>query len=476
MERLLADAQKLSGVEYNIDNLGDVYDAIHVIQEDLGLTGVAAAEAEGTFTGSMGAMKASAENLMANLALGNDISGNIQELMGNVQTFVMGNLAPMIGNILSALPELLSGVGSIIIQSLNMIGNNAGEIVQLGIDIVVGLVESIVEAAPYLVEAAVSLIMALGDALINTDWATIGSNLITSLNDSIELAAGEIFGSDTIIGGLIDSILTSIPELLTQGFEIISAIYFGIMEALPTILEAGVDIVLNLVNGIIENLPTILVTAIELMTSFVAGIGERLPEILQKGVEIIGKLIAGLIQAIPNLIAAIPPILLALAKAFLGYDWVGIGVNILKGIKDGILSAIGSVVEAAKQAAQAIWDAVKGFFQIASPSKLMLYAGEMIDAGLANGINDNKGMVDSAISSLGNSALSSLEISPTIGSFASDRDDRVDTLIDMLNTYLPTIASGENQTVVLEADAGRMFRVMQREARRNEQLVGLSRA
>ena len=148
MERLLADATKLSGVEYNMDNLGDVYDAIHVIQEDLGLTGVAAAEASETFTGSLGAMKASAENLMANLALGNDITGDIQTLMGNIQTFVVGNLAPMIGNILSALPELLSGAGSMIIQALNIVSNNAGEIVQMGIDSVVSLVQALVEAAP----------------------------------------------------------------------------------------------------------------------------------------------------------------------------------------------------------------------------------------------------------------------------------------------------------------------------------------
>ena len=70
MERLLEDATKLSGVEYNIDNLGDVYSAIHVIQENLGPTGVAAEEAKSTFSGSMGAMKAAATNLMANLALG----------------------------------------------------------------------------------------------------------------------------------------------------------------------------------------------------------------------------------------------------------------------------------------------------------------------------------------------------------------------------------------------------------------------
>ena len=497
MERLLADATKLSGVEYNMDNLGDVYDAIHVIQEDLGLTGVAADEAAETFTGSLGAMKASAENLMANLALGNDITGDIQTLMGNIQTFVVGNLAPMIGNILSALPELLSGAGSMIIQALNIVSNNAGEIVQMGIDIVVSLVQAIVEAAPYLIEAAFNLVAALGEALINTDWLQIGTDLITGLNESMELAAGEIFGTDgNILQSFIDSITTNLPSVLEQGVEIITNLAngilqnlpmlltvametitqfaVGILDNLPTILNAGVDIILNLVNGIIENLPTLIATAAQLMVQYVATIGEHLPQILMKGIEIIGKLIAGLLQALPKLIATIPQIIMAMAKAFLSYDWPSIGRNILEGIKNGILNAVGTVVEAAKEAASAIWETVKSFFDIGSPSKLMAYAGGMIDEGLANGILDNRGLVDNAMNALGNTALASLEVSPSISGFESDQDNRIDTLIDMLSTYLPTIASGENQKVVIEADAGRMFRVMQREAIRNTQIVGVN--
>lgn len=495
MERLLKDAQKLSGVKYNIDNLGDVYDAIHVIQEDLGLTGVAAAEAEGTFTGSLGAMKASAENLMANLALGNDISDDIFNLMGNIQNFVMGNLAPMIGNILAELPELLSGAGTLLITSLNLVSNNAGEIVQLGIDFVVALVQAIVEAIPYLIEAAFRLAAALGEALINTDWLQVGMDLITGLSDSMELAAGEIFGADgNILTAFLDSITAGLPGVLEKGVEIITNLANGILENipmlittafdlmfqfesfllqnLPAILEAGVEIVLNLVNGIVDNLPTIISTAVEVMAGFMAGIGEQLPNILMKGIEIIGKLIAGLIQAIPKLVAAIPQIILAMVRTFLSYDWFSIGKNILLGIKDGIVKSVSVVVEAAKEAAQSIWEAIKSFFSIGSPSKLMAYAGEMIDLGFANGIVDNKGLVDSAISSLNSGVMSNLEMTPVVSGFEQQQDDRIDTLVDILNAYLPTIASGENQRVVIEADAGRMFRVMQRESIRNTQLVG----
>ena len=107
MERLLADATKLTGVEYNIDNLGDVYEAIHVIQGEMGLTGVAAAEASETFSGSMNAMKAAAENLMGNIALGQNVEESMLTLLRSVRTFAVGNLIPMIGTIIKSLPGVI---------------------------------------------------------------------------------------------------------------------------------------------------------------------------------------------------------------------------------------------------------------------------------------------------------------------------------------------------------------------------------
>lgn len=104
MQRLLSDAEALTGKKYNLDNLGDVYEAIHVIQEDLGLTGVAAAEAEGTFSGSFNAMKAAAQNFLGSLAIGEDVSASLNTLIGNATTFVFNNLIPMIGTIVKGIP------------------------------------------------------------------------------------------------------------------------------------------------------------------------------------------------------------------------------------------------------------------------------------------------------------------------------------------------------------------------------------
>lgn len=108
MQRLLSDAEKLTGVHYDINNLGDVYDAIHVIQGDLGLTGVAAEEASQTFSGSFGAMKASAANFMGSLALGENVSSSLSQLMTSASTFFFGNFIPMLGTIIRSLPGAIA--------------------------------------------------------------------------------------------------------------------------------------------------------------------------------------------------------------------------------------------------------------------------------------------------------------------------------------------------------------------------------
>lgn len=464
MERLLADAEKLSGVHYDIDNLGDVYSAIHVIQEDLGLTGVAAQEASETFTGSLGAMKAAGENLLANLSLGEDIRPSLDALGQTVEAFLFNNLFPMIGNILQSLPQLLSGLGSMIISSLNLASTHAGEIVQIAIDLVTGLVQAIVQAAPYLVEAAVSLVMALGDALINTDWVSIATDLINGLKESLDLAAAEILGQDTAtVDGILTGITNSLPNLLESGVGIVTNIADGILKNLPTlikaagdiinsfvkfvmqnyptIMEKGVELLTNLANGIIKNLPAIISATLEVIAKLLTTITENLPRIIQSGIEIIGKLVAGLIQAIPQIIAAIPQIISSIVDTFGAFDWPSIGRNILEGIKNGILNALDSVVDAAREAGQAIWDSVKSFFDINSPSKRMEWIGEMAIQGLATGISESYKFVDDAMDDLKSDLSSQLQVNANYATGAATGGNQSSIVINM------TVNGAEGQDV-----------------------------
>ena len=466
MERLLADASKLSGVEYNIDNLGDVYDAIHVIQEDLNLTGVAAAEASTTFSGSLGAMKAAGENLLANIALGEDITPALNTLGETVNTFVFNNLIPMLSNIVSALPNLVSGIGSMLVEALNLVGNNAGDIVKQGLDIVMALVNAIIAAAPSLIVAAVKLVAELGKALIETDWVAVGSNLISSLDSAMSQASAEIFGSDTsIIDSVLNSITSGLPSFLDKGIEIISNLVNGLLSALPsiyttvgqlittfvgflmqnypTIMQKGAELILNLVNGIISNLPQIAASVVQVIGSFAATVLSNLPTILAQGILIIGKLAAGLIQAIPTLIGTIPQIIQSIVNTFGSYDWLSIGTNIIKGIAKGISEAASLVVDAAKDAAKAAFEAAKDFLGIESPAKKGIYIGQMYDEGIALGISRNSSLVDDAVRDLNTMTTANLQTSGSYNLDSTSTDEKLDVLVSMLGNYLPQIAEKE---------------------------------
>lgn len=467
MERLLAKASEISKVEYNIDNLGDVYEAIHVIQEDLGLAGVAAEEASTTFTGSLGAMKAAGENLLANIALGEDIGPALETLGQTIQTFAFNNLFPMIGNIIQSLPGLLSGVSSFVIQALNQISTKAPEIAKNGIEVTKALIQGIVEALPYLVEAAVNLAMELGKALIETDWGAIGNDMLNSLGSALDLAAGEIFGSDTsIIDGILSGISTALPLILDSAVNIISSLVNGLLSSLPSLIStasslinslavflmengpkitmAGIDLVVKLAQGIIQNLPAIIQAVQNLVKSFTATIISNLPTIISNGITIVGKLAAGLIQAIPTIVATIPRLVQTIVNGFGSFDWLSIGKNIIKGIADGLKNAAGMIADAAKDAAKKAFDAAKDFLGISSPAKKGIYIGEMYDAGIAEGIAGNKALVNNAISDLNSNAFSGLQASANYDfSAPTSSDNRFDELLALLRLYLPEIAERE---------------------------------
>lgn len=225
MQRLLADAQELSGVEYNIENLSDVYEAIHVIQEEMGITGTTADEAAKTFSGSLAAMKAAGANVLGKLTLGEDIGPSLSALGETVFTFVSGNLIPMVGNILSSLPEVLNGAFSMAIQGLDLAADNADVFVENGIALIGELGNGILSALPHLAEAAVNLVSEFGSALINTDWTAVATGMLVSLRDSIGVSVGEIFGADSsqvneIFGFVIDGIPV-VAQTIQDGFAMI---------------------------------------------------------------------------------------------------------------------------------------------------------------------------------------------------------------------------------------------------------------
>ena len=210
MERLLADAQKISGVEYNIDNLSDVYEAIHVIQGELDITGTTSKEASTTFTGSLNAMKAAATNLLGNLTLGEDIKPSLDALLSSAMTFFKENLLPMlkttIMSIVDYIPDLVVGL-------VTMIDELLPAMIEAGVKLFVALVKNLPAIIKALLNAVKTLMVIIGEGIEKFvgKMADIGKNLILGLRDGIMNAVGKVLDAVT---GVCKKILNKIKGLL----------------------------------------------------------------------------------------------------------------------------------------------------------------------------------------------------------------------------------------------------------------------
>ena len=413
MERLLKNAQEISGVKYDISNLSDVYSAIHVIQGELGITGTTAKEAATTLSGSLASMKAAFSNVMANISLGRDIGPSLTALGETVFTFLTGNLLPMVGNILGTLPEVLSSAFTMAIQGLNMAAANADAFLQVGTDLVLGIGTAIITAAPYLAEAALNLVTSLGSAIISTDWAQMASDTITSMRGSLDLAAAEILGTDgDIVGSMLTAIATGLPEILAAGGEMLSTLVTGIAGALPSltaealrqlvafvnqlisglpqVLSTGKTVLLSVVQGIQTALPSMLASAGEAIGTLLTGIVRNLPSIISAGFDLVVSLITGLGNAAPNLISGAGQLLQNIGKAVKNINWRQLGRDIVQGLINGIGAMGNALWNAARNIARSALNAIKSFLGIASPSKVMRdQVGKWIPSGVAVGIEAN---------------------------------------------------------------------------------------
>lgn len=351
MERLLADASKLSGVKYDLDNLGDVYEAIHVIQGELGLTGVAAAEAEGTFTGSMQSMKASIKNLMGNLALGNDISKDLEIVSVSLRTFVTKNALPLLGNVLKAIPSFLKQaipeISSFITEMLSMISSNSKEIEATAINIVRELVLGLIKAAPQIISGALNLIATFKKTLSETHWEQLAKELLTTISNALTELAPNIFGEGDVIANIVDALVSKVQEALKVGTELLKKIMDGITKALPTVLSVGLQLVQTVIAGILESLPAISEAAIEILGSLAAFLTENLPIIISFGFELLRELINGVLAALPELVTLAANLISMLAEFLMENlpALVSMGWEMLFSLAEGIVEQLPYLID-----------------------------------------------------------------------------------------------------------------------------------
>ena len=415
MERLLADAEKISGIKYDISSYADIVDAIHVVQTEMGITGTTAEEAASTIQGSFGMMKSAWQNLVTGMAdpdqdlgvlvgnftdsvviAGNNLIPRIQELLPRIVEAttsligtvseqlpaILGTVLPslvegatnLVTGLMAALPSVLSVLADVAPTVINTLVPALIEllpqITQTGIDVIVSLAQGIADALPQLIPAATDAIIEIVEVLTSPE------NL------------GNLIGAAlAIILALVDGLVDATPKLIAAVPNVISNLVTAIIANIPKILEAGVEITMALADGLIKALPELIAAIPNLILGIVQGIIDNLPEIIMAGPKIIAALATGLIEAIPDIVMVIPQLIRSIVDTFLSFDWGSIGKNIVEGIKNGFVNMWNSFKQTVENVFTGLVDGVKSFLGIASPSKVFAGIGGYMAEGLGQGFD-----------------------------------------------------------------------------------------
>lgn len=495
MKRLLEDAERLSGIHYDISNLNDVYSAIHVIQEELDITGTTAKEASTTIQGSAAAMKAAWQNMLVGIADENaDFDTLINNLVESVSTFGE-NILPRIEIALKGVGKLISGLAPVIVEALpNLLNTILPEFINAVMSIVDSIIAVLPELLPTLIDAAVDILMQLIEALaenlptiieaileglkqiiegITENLPTLIEAVVSCFNQIIEVVAQNLPTiTQSIVDGLItmvQAIIDNLPQFLQAFLTLVLSFNEALIQALPQIIEALPQLIEGIINFIIEAIPMLIDAYIQLMTALVEALPEiieaisealpelidgiidgiltLLPKIIECGIQLfialiqnIGDIIAGIAAALPDLINGIiqailehlpeiiecgvklfvalvenlPKILIEILKAVAeilssilgaindGFENMAeAGLNLVKGLWQGIKDAAGWLKDKISGWVDDVMSAIKGFFGIASPSKLTAEDGKYLAMGLGKGITDNIKYATDAVKDMG---------------------------------------------------------------------------
>lgn len=339
MQRLLADAQKFSGQEYDISNLNDVFEAIHVVQTEMGITGTTALEASTTIQGSTAMMKATWSNLMTGLAddtqdfdkLMSNFVGSVGSVIGNVlpvievvvsQMFVMisGLLPEIVSMIQALLPQVVAGIGDILTGVISVLP----DIMDAVMEVIPMIVTALLDMLPLLIEVGVELILSI--------LTGISTMLPTIIDKVIE-----------IIPKVIDALVSAVPQLIQGAISF----FMAIVEALPTIIKKLVGelpkIIKSTVKTLLDNLPALIDGAIKLFMALVDAIPIILDILIPMIPEIIDTIIVALLEMLPVFIEGSIKLWMAIIEAIPFI--IGILVSRLPEIVGAILSGLAEPVK-----------------------------------------------------------------------------------------------------------------------------------
>lgn len=463
MERLLADAEKLSGQKFDISSYSDIVDAIHVVQTEMGITGTTAKEATSTIQGSVSAAKSAWSNLITGIAADNaDLDTLIGNFVSSVET-AAGNIIPRVSVILGGISQLVTSASTTIIPMvITTITDNLPALLQAAVALVGALGQGIIDSLPAITQAAIDILFFLANGLIENLPTLIDGivqvtltivQMLTSPDFLTQLIETAILLIMTLAQGLIDAI----PQLIAAVPMIIGNLLAAIIVELPNIIQMGIDLLFALIDGIIKCIPELVAAVPTLIIAFVNGIVNNLDKIILAAPQIIVSLITGIIGAIPELIAAVPRVIAAIADTIRNYDWGGIGRNIVQGLKDGIAGMWDNIKDWFNEKVNSLVGGVKRILGIHSPSKVFAGIGGFMAEGLGEGFSDEFAAVKNDIEGSMNfdagtiTADANISRNYTSGSYgAASTSGGGDSgrIVMLLEQYLPMLA---NMKVIMDS-------------------------
>lgn len=479
MQRLLNDAEKLTGKKYDISSFSDVTQAIHAIQTQMGITGTTAKEAASTISGSFNMMKASAKDFLGNLTLGRDVSKSMENLVTSTGTF-LSNLLPALGNIAKGLVNV---IGTTFPQMFSKIGNSLGAsmpgLISKGLTMVTQFTASLRRNAGKFVSAGMEMLLKLAQGWANSMPVMIQkipqiiTNIAGLINDNapkIMVTGGKII--ITLVRGLINAIPTliaNIPQILramwnaftafnwmSLGSSMISGIAGALRSGIGSLFSAAQSLCVTIVNAFI-NLPTVLFNAgATAIVHLIQGFRSAWGVITSIGGRIVVAVISGLVSLASRMWSSAKSAASRMFSAFRAVSWGSVGTHIISGIIRGIAGAAGKLFSSMKNLASKALSAAKKVLGINSPSRVFAAeVGRWIPAGIAVGVTKNSGMLSSVMDDTAKSMTSSFN--PNLvrnaqiswsGVKQNNAANQTGNVVQNINIYQPVKTPGETAEAI----------------------------
>lgn len=479
MQRLLNDAEKLTGKKYDISSFSDVTQAIHAIQTQMGITGTTAKEAASTISGSFNMMKSAAKDFLGNLTLGRDVSKSMENLVTSTGTF-LSNLLPALGNIAKGLVNV---IGTTFPQMFSKIGNSLGAsmpgLISKGLTMVTQFTASLRKNAGKFVSAGMEMLLKLAQGWANSMPVMIQkipqiiTNIAGLINDNapkIMVTGGKII--ITLVKGLINAIPTliaNIPQILramwnaftafnwmSLGSSMISGIAGALRSGIGSLISAAQSLCVTIVNAFI-NLPTVLFNAgATAIVHLIQGFRSAWGVITSIGGRIVVAVISGLVSLASRMWSSAKSAASRMLSAFRAVSWGSVGTHIISGIIRGIAGAAGKLFSSMKNLASKALSAAKKVLGINSPSRVFAAeVGRWIPAGIAVGVTKNSGILSSVMDDTAKSMTASFN--PNLvrnaqiswsGATQNNAANQTGNVVQNINIYQPVKTPGETAEAI----------------------------